>query len=388
MKRILYLHAGAEMYGADKVLLELIKGLDKQEFEAHVILPNKGVLVEALRQVGAKVEVIEYPILRRKYFNPKGMIDYIRSYHRYAKRIATYAKQHQIDLVHNNTTAVLEGIYLKQKLKLPLLWHVHEIIVRPKFVSDFINMLMGRYADRIITVSEAVANHVLASRFVNKEQISVIYNGVDNATYYPKDNQSIREQFGIDQTFMVIGMIGRVNAWKGQNDFLDAVIPILEGNSNIVAFLAGSAFEGEEWRVQELDARIASLPVAEQIKRIDYYANTNELYNMIDIFVLPSTNPDPLPTVVLEAMACGKPIVGYRHGGVCEMVEEDINGLLAKPNDSEALSRLIQNLIDNPEKISEFGQASMKRQKEMFSLESYVKNFSYIYIELLKGKTV
>lgn len=87
MKRILYLHAGAEMYGADKVLLELIKGLDKQEFEAHVILPNKGVLVEALRQVGAKVEVIEYPILRRKYFNPKGMIDYIRSYHRYAKRL-------------------------------------------------------------------------------------------------------------------------------------------------------------------------------------------------------------------------------------------------------------------------------------------------------------
>ena len=139
MKRILYLHAGAEMYGADKVLLELIKGLNKQEFEAHVILPNKGVLVEALRQVGAKVEVIEYPILRRKYFNPKGMIDYIRSYHRYAKKIATYAKQHRIDLVHNNTTAVLEGIYLKRKLKLPLLWHVHEIIVRPKFVSDFIS---------------------------------------------------------------------------------------------------------------------------------------------------------------------------------------------------------------------------------------------------------
>ena len=67
MKRILYLHAGAEMYGADKVLLELIKRLDQTEFEAHVILPNDGVLVEALRQAGAKVEVIPYPILLR-YF--------------------------------------------------------------------------------------------------------------------------------------------------------------------------------------------------------------------------------------------------------------------------------------------------------------------------------
>ena len=74
MQKILYLHAGAEMYGADKVLLELIKGLDKDAFEAHVILPNDGVLVAALENVGAKVKVIDYPILRRKYFNPKGII--------------------------------------------------------------------------------------------------------------------------------------------------------------------------------------------------------------------------------------------------------------------------------------------------------------------------
>ena len=77
MQKILYLHAGAEMYGADKVLLELIKGLDKDAFEAHVILPNDGVLVSALEKVGAKVKVIDYPILRRKYFNPKGILEYL-----------------------------------------------------------------------------------------------------------------------------------------------------------------------------------------------------------------------------------------------------------------------------------------------------------------------
>lgn len=382
MKRILYLHAGAEMYGADKVLLELIKGLDKQEFEAHVILPNDGVLVNALKKVGAKVSVIAYPILRRKYFNPKGIWEYFISYNHFSKQIADYAKQNRIDVVHNNTTAVLEGIYLKRKLKLPLVWHVHEIIVKPKLISDFINMLMGRYADTIVTVSEAVAAHVRKSPFIKDDQVKVIYNGVDNTVYHQIDAISVRERFNISKDALVIGMVGRVNAWKGQMDFLRAVTPILETNPKVIAFLAGSAFEGEEWRVQELDVRIASLPVAEQIKRIDYYANTNELYNMFDIFVLPSTNPDPLPTVVLEAMACGKPVVGYRHGGVCEMVEEDINGLLAKPNDSEALSRLIQNLIDNPEKISEFGQTSMKRQKEMFSLESYINNFSNQYEKL------
>ena len=379
MKRILYLHAGAEMYGADKVLLELIKGLDSKEFEAHVILPNDGVLVEALRQVGAKVSVLDYPILRRKYFNPKGIADYIRSYNFYAKQIALYAREHSIDMVHNNTAAVLEGIYLKRKLKLPLIWHVHEIIVKPKAISDFINMLMGRYADKIVTVSQAVANHIKQSPFIKDSQVEVIYNGVDNAVYYPMDASSIREKFDIEEDALVIGMIGRVNAIKGQNDFIEAVEPLLEKNKTAVAFLAGGVFPGEEWRLEELDNRIASSSVVSQIYRIDYYDKTSELYNMFDIFVLPSIKPDSLPTVVLEAMACSKPVVGYNNGGIAEMVVDDKSGCLVKPNRPQELSKAISLLLDSSEKREKFGRVGYQRQKELFSLESYIKNFSELY---------
>ena len=379
MQKILYLHAGAEMYGADKVLLELIKGLDKGEFEVHVILPNDGVLVSSLEEAGAKVKVINYPILRRKYFNPSGILEYFSSYNRYSKQIADYAKGNGITLIHNNTTAVLEGIYLKRKLKLPLIWHVHEIIVKPKAISDFINFLMGSYADKIVTVSNAVANHVKQSHYVKDDQVQVIYNGVDNAVYKMMDASGVRDQFGIAQDALVIGMVGRVNAWKGQGNFLEAVTPILESNPKAVAFLAGSAFDGEEWRMDELEKAISDSPVAGQIKRIDYYNKTTELYNMFDIFVLPSTNPDPLPTVVLEAMACGKPVVGYRHGGVCEMVKEGENGLLVTPNQPVELSKAIQELAENTEKRAQFGEASIKRQTELFSLESYIKNFSDLY---------
>ena len=379
MKRILYLHAGAEMYGADKVLLELIKGLDHKEFEVHVILPNDGVLVEALRQVGAKVSVLDYPILRRKYFNPKGIVDYIRSYNFYAKQIALYAREHSIDMVHNNTAAVLEGIYLKRKLKLPLIWHVHEIIVKPKAISDFINMLMGRYADKIVTVSQAVANHIKQSPFIKDSQVEVIYNGVDNTVYYPMDASSIREKFDIAQDALVIGMIGRVNAIKGQNDFIEAVEPLLEKNEQAVAFLAGGVFPGEEWRLEELDKRIASSSVVSQIHRIDYYDKTSELYNMFDIFVLPSIKPDSLPTVVLEAMACSKPVVGYNNGGIAEMVVDDKSGCLVKPNRPQELSNAISLLLDSSEKREKFGRVGYQRQKELFSLESYIKNFSELY---------
>lgn len=357
----------------------MIAGLDKTQFEPHVILPSDGILVGKLREAGAKVSVIEYPILRRKYFNPKGFIEYIVKYRKYSQLICNYARLHNIEIIHNNTTAVLEGIYVKNKLHIPLIWHVHEIIVKPRFISNFINMLMGRFADKIVTVSRAVANHISQSPHIKDNQVSVIYNGVDNKVYHQLDAQFIRQKFDIEEDTLVIGMIGRVNAWKGQGDFLEAITPILEQNPKAIAFMAGSAFEGEEWRVQELEENITKLSVASQVRRIDYYANTTELYNMFDIFVLPSTNPDPLPTVVLEAMACGKAVVGYRHGGVCEMVKEGENGLLAEANQPEALSKIIEKLVVSHDLRTTFGRNSVERQKKLFSLDSYIANFSKLY---------
>ncbi|HFI0710403.1 TPA: glycosyltransferase family 4 protein [Streptococcus suis] len=382
MKKILYLHAGAEMYGADKVLRDLIAGLDKSQFEAHVILPNSGVLVEELQKVGAMVSVLEYPILRRKYFNPKGLFTYITSYTNFSKKIVDYAKKNEIDIIHNNTTAVLEGIYIKRKLGIPLVWHVHEIIMKPKIIASVINMLMGVYADKIITVSNAVKSHIQSSKFIKDNQTQVIYNGVDNSEFYPQDSSKVRRKFKISNDKKIIGMVGRVNAWKGQHDFVKAATPILKEDPSIVAFLAGGVFEGEEWRIQELEELINKTGVKEQIYRIDYYPNPVELYNMYDIFVLPSTNPDPLPTVVLEAMACGKPIIGYEHGGICEMVNKGYNGLLALPKDTKKLSEAISEVLLDQGKVEQFGRHSISRQKKYFSLDSYVGNFTELYKKL------
>lgn len=384
--KILYLHAGAEMYGADKVLLDLVRRLDKKLYEAHVILPNDGPLVQQLKQHNIKVDTIPYPILRRKHFNIKGIITYIKDYIKYSKSLTAYAKNNNIDLIHNNTTAVLEGIYISKKLNKPLIWHVHEIIVKPKIISNVINFLMGRYADKIVTVSHAVATHIKQSRFIKDAQVDVIYNGVDNEIYRKININHLYEKFKISDNTYVIGMIGRVNAWKGQDDFLDAITPILATNKNVIAIMAGSAFEGEEWRITALENKISTLPVASQIQRIDYYSNTTELYNLFDVFVLPSTNPDPLPTVVLEAMACGKPVVAYKHGGVCEMVVPNINGLLVEPNSSELLSQAISVLLENTATRKQFGENSENRQKTLFSLESYVNNFSKLYANVKKIK--
>ncbi|SUY20968.1 glycosyltransferase family 4 protein [Clostridium perfringens] len=382
MKNILYLHAGAELYGADIVLLELLKNINKNKYNPYVVLPCNGPLIDKLRENNINVEVIEYPILRRKYFNPIGMVNYIKDYIKYSNRLKNICKREKIDLIHTNTTAVLEGVYLKKKLSIPHIWHIHEIIVKPQFIHKFLSFIVSRYSDEVVTVSKAVKVHLDKTGYFKKE-INVIYNGVNNSIF-KKSNEVdyLKKEFKIPDNSLVVGMIGRVNAWKGQNDFLNAIELVLENNKETYAMLVGGVFEGEEWRIKELKEKINSMKFKDRIIFSDYRNDTKNIHALYDIFVLPSINPDPLPTVVLEAMATKNPVVGYRHGGICEMVNENYNGILANVRDTEDLANKIIKLINDKELRINMGGNSLERQRNMFSLDSYVKNFEKIYMKL------
>lgn len=382
MKKILYLHAGAELYGADIVLLELLKNLDKNKFEPYVVLPCDGPLVKKLRENNIWVQVIEYPILRRKYFNPKGIFNYGKDYLTYSKKINKIVKEKNIDIIHTNTMAVLEGIYIKKKSKLPLVWHIHEIIVNPKFMNKLLSFLIAKNANEVVTVSNAVKKHLENTGYFKKE-IRVIYNGVDNKVFSPQNKSDyIRNEFNIPKSSKIVGMIGRVNAWKGQKDFLNAMEIVLDKHPNVYAMLVGGVFEGEEWRIDELQEIINNMKNKDRVIFSDYRRDTKNIYTLYDIFVLPSINPDPLPTVVLESMATGKPIVGYKHGGICEMVKDGYNGLLADVGNQKDLARKISRILSDESLEKNMSENSLSRQNEMFSLNSYINNFEITYEQI------
>ena len=386
MNNILFLHAGAEMYGADKVMLDLIKRLDKKRYKAFVILPTEGVLVDALKAEGICVSVMPYPIMRRKYFNPVGIVRYGVGMVRYVRKIASFAKQNQICLIHSNTAATLEGAFVSRKLRLPHLWSIHEIIVSPKIMYKVTSKLIANFSSVTITVSKAVKAHLDASGYFQKDAVRVIYNGVDSDRFNPQNDCAyLRREWGIPDGAKVIGMMGRVNSWKGQGDFLKAANLLLEKHPDLYTVFVGDAFEGEEWREKELAEEIARSPYRDRIVNKGYRTDNEHIFKLYDIFVLPSTNPDPLPTVVLEAMATGKPVVGYRHGGICEMVQEGENGLLAEPRNPEALAAQIDVLLTNDELREKMGEHSRMRLMKYFSIEAYAQNYSRQYDMLIQA---
>jgi len=337
-KKVLFLHAGSEMYGADKVLLDLVVGLNRKDIDCHVILPSNGVLLNEMEKRGIRVSVINYPILRRKIFNLKGMIKYIIDYFKYSYQLMKYVKKERIDIVHVNTTAVLEGIYLKVIGRKKLVWHVHEIIVSPNIVYKLTSLLLN-FADQVVTVSEATKNHIVESKMIDRSKIEVIYNGVNNEVYNPNNKVDyLYKEFCLPHDAIIIGMIGRINSWKGQLDFVDAVEPILKSNSKYYAVIVGGVFEGENHFFEALKSRINNSIVKKQFRVSDFRSDIANIHNLFDVFVLPRTNPDTLPTVVLEAMTAGKPVIGYKHGGIREMVSSSYKGLLANPCNIKNLS--------------------------------------------------
>ena len=382
MKTILYLHAGAEMYGADKILLELVTGLDKTKFRPVVILPTNGILRKKLEEAKIQVHVIPYPILRRKYFNPKGIIDYASNYRKQSDAIMKYLKDNNIkvDIIHVNTLAVLEGIRLKKKLKAPLYWHIHEIITHPQAVNKFLCWCVNRYADKAIVVSGPVKQHLI-SNGVKTEKIVVIHNGIDSNVFSPDVNSDyLYDEWKIPKNAIKVGMIGRVNNWKGQNDFLDALAPLLNEFDDLYLFVVGSAFEGQEWRIKELKQKIASLPHSDRIIFSEFRKDNYAVEHFFDILILPSTSPDPLPTVVLESMGCGRAVIGYAHGGVTEMVKDGYNGRLVEPLNKKSLQVAVKESLVSKSYVN-FGKNSRSRLLRDFSLIKFINTFESVYGE-------
>ena len=380
MKNILYIHSGAELYGADQILLKIVTNIDKKKYRPIVLLPNDGPLVEMLKRNEIETRIIDYPIVRRKFFTPKGIISYIKGFKKSCKDIIEVVKQENIDIIHNNTIAVLEGAYIKKKTGKKLIIHIHEMIEKPKIVAKFLYKYSLKNADKVIVVSNAVKQHIESLVSNKKKNIEVLHNGIE-IDLFSKNNdyKSLYDEFCIPRDSIVVGMIGRINAIKGQNDFVNAMSKIIKEKNNVYGLIVGDAFPGQEWRVDELNKTIEELNLKEKIIYTGFRKDIKEIQNLLDIYVLPSIKKDSFPTVVLEAMASSSPIVAYRCGGVEEMVKDNENGYLIEIGNKEELSNKIQFLINNKEIRKKMSEKSFEIVNKEFTIDRFIINLESIY---------
>ncbi|MFT8812137.1 glycosyltransferase family 4 protein [Oenococcus sp.] len=384
MKNIFYLHASAELYGSDKVLLNLVTGLDKKQFRPIVILPEAGPLLDTLKASGIIVEVVAYPILRRKYFNPKGIFNYVRHYTASVTALAKLAKKYEADLIHVNTLAVLEGILLKRRIHKPLVWHVHEIIEQPKFLWRLTAFLSARYADKIIAVSQAVKDNLTKAGYSKTGQIAVVYNGILIPDLRQKSD--FRSSLQIPEDAFVFGHIGRINAWKGQMDFLQAAAVLMPKFPKMQIIFSGSAFRGEAWREAELKKAINQFPFRDKIHYLGFQQNVAKVYRTIDAFVSTSNRREAFSLVAAEAMSWSKPVIAYDVSGPKEIIDDQNAGILVPLGNIAAVSAAMMGLIEDRLSAEKMGKAARKRIADNFGIETFCQKISDIYMDVLANE--
>ena len=362
--RILLLHSSSDLYGASRIFLQTVTLLRKHGHDCVVVLSNKGSLEQALEAVGAELYIVNLGILRRQYFSIAGLFNRIQKWHNASIELNSLIRAHQIELVYSNTAAILIGAWVARKNSLKHVWHIHEIIEKPYLLFRILSGLINTKNNKAIAVSEAVKTHW--TKYVAPHKIDVLYNGVDY-WLFENTNSDLRQTLNISPTTILIGMMGRVHFWKGQDYFVKIAGELFKQHKNVHFLIVGDVFAGYEYLHENINTLIGENHLQAHVTQLPFRADITNVYNALDIFILPSLLPDPAPLVVTEAMAAGLAVVATAQGGAMEMIENNVSGLLIPINNAAAAAKIIEPLISNEAYRKNMGAQAKSRMQEKFS---------------------
>lgn len=285
-----------------------------------------------------------------------------------AVRLARFAKRWNADLLHGHSQrgthyAVWAGSWSGR----PAIATAHSTTAYSRF----------KRATRIICVSDAVRDFLLGLNFA-PEKLLRIHSGVPDITTTAPSRSAARAMLGLKESQLVLGMVARFVKDKGHEVAIDALPHIKHPDT--VILLAG---DDNNACANELRRHIASRGLTDQVRFLGQRADVDTIYAACDQMLAPSYR-EALSLSLIEAAAMSLPLIASRVGGIPEVVEDGLNGLLIPPGDSRALADAINSLQENPERRSQMAIAARERFLKLFSLEQMCKSVDAAYREVLE----
>ncbi|WP_186757021.1 glycosyltransferase family 4 protein [Echinicola salinicaeni] len=373
---VLILHSSSDLYGASRCVIRSAVAIKSAGFNPVIVLSDDGPLVDELRKEGFYVHIIRLGIMRRKYMNPSGLLNRLKYLREASKALSKLIDHYGVEIIYSNTAGVWIGAWVAKRMQIKHVWHIHEIILNPKWFKNFVEWYVKKTGDKIICVSNAVIDNLKQN--IPEEKLQLLHNGIDYKPFKEAD-YDLKSELGIDQSTVLIGMIARVHFWKGQTYFLDVAKELARKYENIHFVMVGDAFAGYEYLYDEIKSKIKENGLEGKVTDLGYRTDIPQIMSGLDIFMLPSILPDPLPTTVLEAMAAGKPVVATNHGGAKEMVLERETGYLVPWDNASKAASAFEQLIEDENLRITFGNAGQQRVIKNFSIEAYIKNMGEIF---------
>jgi glycosyltransferase involved in cell wall biosynthesis/GT2 family glycosyltransferase len=346
-RRVVFVGHTARQSGAELALVRLVPGLPDADIQ--VVLAEDGPLVGLLETAGATVTVLPMDVRTRETNRAAvqaGRLPFAAAWHAavYTVRLARLLREMRPDLVHTNTLkASIYGGAAARLAGVPLVWHV-----RDRIASDY---LPASAARAIRLLSRHLPDGVIANSLSTRA--TLVSNGTDahhrtTVVYDPLPVVPTIDRLGdIVVGDIVVGMVGRLAPWKGQDVFLKAFARAFPTGIER-ALIVGSAMFGEDDYAASLKDLAVQLGIAERVTFVGFVDDVWPLLARMTMLVHASTLPEPFGQVVLEGLAAGLPVIAADAGGPAEIITHNVDGLLTAPNDIAALSHAMLRLAEDP----------------------------------------
>jgi glycosyltransferase involved in cell wall biosynthesis len=224
-------------------------------------------------------------------------VGYGAGWPRAVTRLRRLARRLDVDVVHTNSLHSLYGWAAAALARRPHVWHAREIVVQSGAARRVERFLARRFASEVICMSEAIAGQL------DRDNVEVVYETVDPAEFRPDLAGRFRDRTGIPDTVPVVGAVGRLDTWKGFDVLLDAFQIAKATCAELRLVVAGGPVAGKEHYARGLAERARQL---DDVLWLGARDDTPELFADLDVFALPSTEPEPYGLVAVRPRAGGQ----------------------------------------------------------------------------------
>lgn len=400
-------HAGA-MGGSARSLFLTIKYMDSEKYNRDILFIRDAPEVLRLysnmgieTRVTKGISTFEHTTLRwYKLYRPYDFFLFLKEIGKFipsVRKTEAIVKEINPSIVHLNSLVLSPSAWGVKRAGVPIVWHIREPVARGHFGirKSILRAMVQKLADESIFISEYDRNEL-----VGHQSGTVVPNFVD-AEYFniEIDRMTARESIGLNPREKIILFLGGLSKVKGVFTLLNALPLAKKEIVDLSCIFAGAIYPRSSHWTYRLARKILPLFGCDTIsQRVDKTLRNNGMEGYVhmlpwrhdvewliaacDLVVFPSIEPH-FARPVIEAGAMGKPVVASRIGGVEELVEDGVTGILVKPGDPEDLARALVKVLSDEELANRMGAAGRKRALERYSVRN-VKMIEEVYERLLK----
>ncbi|HEY1648171.1 MAG TPA: glycosyltransferase [Terracidiphilus sp.] len=387
--RIAFTSHTGKVSGAERVLLDILRGLDRDRYEPIVLCPADGDLHAAV--AAADVPCIEVrPLSARFTLHPVRLVRYAVSILRSVYEVRRKIHDLDPDLIHaNSPRAGIVATLATAGTSRTVIWHVHDILPRhPVSVAVRLLGYLSRRT-RMIAVSDATAN-AFRGRLRLKDRMRTIHNGIELSRFPRKEpgDAWLKRKLGIPEESFLVCAVGQICARKGLMDLLQAFAQSCASAPSIhLAIVGRVVFEHEKKYEEQLRHYVAAAKIGDHVHFTGEAHDAAAVLRGADLLVLNSLE-EPFGLVLVEAMASGTPVLAAKVGGIPEIVTDAVNGWLVEKGDIAGLSRRLVELSQSRGELERAAESAYRVTCPQFSLERFHHNLHGFYAEFDSRATV